>query len=188
MTVNPARAADATPRGLPARMLGACLCRATVYRELAERTPIGQAAIVVVLVSGVATVHDYGLGWFPMFTRGAVNLLQWPVWVAIGYVVAGRRGGGGEGRPEAAPGPPAGNGPTTDWRRLLAVLGFARMPGILVALAPVIGGIQFAAHVWMLAAGVIGIREGLGVGTVRAVLAALLGMIPYWIVLVFYLH
>ena len=45
MTVNPARAADATPRGLLARMLGACLCRATVYRELAERTPIAQAAV-----------------------------------------------------------------------------------------------------------------------------------------------
>ena len=172
MTVNPARAGDAPPRGVLARMLGACLCRATVYRELAERAPIGQAAIVVVLVSGVATVHDYGLGWFPMFTRGSVNVLQWPVWVAIGYLVAGRRGGGGD----------------TDRQRLAAVLGFARMPGILVALAPVVGGIQFAAHVWMLIAGVIGIREGLGVGTVRAVLAALLGMIPYWIVLVFYLH
>ena len=182
-------------------MLGAVLCRATVYRELGERAPIGQAAIVVVVVSGVATVHDYGLGWFPMFTRGAVNLLQWPVWVAIAYLVAGRRvavaGRGGTvagrrgadagRRPEAEPGPAAGDRPTP-WRRLLGVLGFARMPGILVALAPVVGGIQFAAHVWMLAAGVIGIREGLGVGTLRAVLAALLGMIPYWIVLVLYLH
>lgn len=182
------RTEDAANRGFPGRMLGAVLCRATVFRELGERNPVGQAAIVVVLVSGVTTVQDFGLGWFPMFTTGAVNLLQWPVWAVIAYGVGRRRGdaaGAGAGDPERSS---SSRWLTIGWGRLLGVLGFARTPGILVGFAPVIGGIQFAVHAWMLAAGVIGIREAMGIGTFRALLAALLGMIPYWIVLVLYLH
>ena len=169
-------------------MLGAVLCRATVYRELGERNPIGQAAIVVLLASGVATVQDFGLGWRPMLTTGAVNLLQWPVWTLIAYGLGRRKGDAAVAAAGDAERPFGSRWLTVGWGRLLGVLGFARTPGILVALAPVIGGIQFAVHAWMLAAGAIGIREALGVGTFRALLAALFGMIPYWIVLVFYLH
>lgn len=178
MTGKPNRATDVPRRGLPARILGAILCRASVYREVGGGGgAIGQAAFVVVLASGVATVQDYGLGWFPMFVTGAVNVLQWPAWAGIAYLV-GRRSEEGS----------ADSGTATDWHRVLGALGFARAPGLLIAFAPIIGGIQFAVQIWMLAAGVIGIRESLGVGTLRAVLAALLGMVPYWIVLAFYLH
>ena len=149
-------------------MLGAAILRAKVYEEVAGAgNATGQATFVVVLVSGFATIQDYGLGWFPMLATGAVNLLQWPVWAAIAYLV------GGPGR---------GN-----WSRLVRVLGFARTPGILVVLLPVVGGIQFAAHAWVLVAGVFGIRQALGIGIIRATVAAVLGMIPYWVVFVAYL-
>ncbi len=153
---------------MPARMLGAAILRGSGYRELGgARSATGQAAAVVVLVSAIATFLDYGLGWLPMLSTGAANLLQWPVWAGVAYLV----GGGGRG----------------DWVRLLRVLGFARTPGLLVALVPVIGGIQFAAHAWVLIAGAFGIRQALGIGIVRAIAAALLGMVPYWLVAAVYL-
>ena len=149
-------------------MLGAAILRASVYRELGSAgNATGQAAMVVVLVSGIATIQDYGLGWDPMLATGAVNLAQWPVWAGIAYLV----GGLGKG----------------NWIRLLRVLGFARTPGILIALLPVIGGIQFAAQAWVLVAGVYGIRQALGIGVIRATVAAVLGMVPYWIVFAAYL-
>lgn len=172
------------------RLLGAILCRASVYREVAGRGGAPwQAAVVVVLASGVATLQDYGLGWFPMFANGAVHVLQWPAWAAIAYLVGRRRGSAAarEGL-EGSSGEGLRRGAGADWYRVLGVIGFARAPGIFVALSPVIGGIQFAVQVWMLAAGVIGVREALGIGTVRAVFAALLGMVPYWIVIALYLH
>ncbi len=155
-------------RRLPARMLGAAILKSSVVREVSDaKSATGQAAMVVVLVSGIATVRDYGLGWFPMMITGAVHLLQWPVWAGIAYLVGG--------------------GKQEDRIRLLRVLGFARTPAVLVALLPLIGGIQFAAHTWVLVAGVYGIRCTLEIGIIRAIAAAVLGMVPYWIVTAVYL-
>lgn len=155
-------------RRLPARMLGAAILKSNVIREVGDaKNATGQAAVVVVLVSGMATVRDYGLGWFPMLMTGAVHLLLWPVWAGIASLVGG--------------------GKREDWIRLLRVLGFARTPAILVVLLPLIGGIQFAAHTWVLVAGVYGIRCTLEIGIIRAIVAAVLGMVPYWIVTAVYL-
>ena len=149
-------------------MLGVAILKASVVGEVAgARSATGQAALVVVLVSGIATVRDYGLGWFPMLMTGTVHLLQWPVWAGIAYLVGG--------------------GKRKDWTRLLRVLGFARTPAILVGLLPLIGGIQFAARAWVLVAGIYGIRRALEIGIIRAILAAVLGMLPYWVVTAVYL-
>ncbi len=149
-------------------MLGTAILKRSVVAEVGSaRSATGQAATVVVLVSGIATVRDYGLGWFPMLVTGAVHLLQWPVWAGIAHLVGG-------GKREA-------------WIRLLRVLGFARAPAVLVALLPLIGGIQFAAHAWVLVAGVYGIHRTLEIGIIRAIAAAVLGMVPYWIVTAVYL-
>lgn len=180
-------------RRLPARVLGAALLRVGVYREIAgARSATAQAAAIVVVVSAIATVRDYGLGWFPMLARGATNLLQWPVWAGIALLVGrgvGRRRGVGDGVEEEGPaGDRREDGPgREDWRRLLRVLGFARTPGILVALLPLFGGIQFATNTWVLVAGAFAIRHALDIGVVRAILAAVLGMVPYWIVTAVYL-
>lgn len=149
-------------------MLGAAILKANVVREVAgARSATGQAVMVVVLVSAIATVRDYGLGWFPMLMTGTVHLLQWPVWAGIACLVGG--------------------GKREGWIRLLRVLGFARTPAVLVALLPLIGGIQFPAHTWVLVAGVYGIRCALEIGIIRAIAAAVLGMVPYWIVTAAYL-
>lgn len=155
-------------RRLPARMLGAAILKSNVIREVGDaKNATGQAAVVVVLVSGMATVRDYGLGWFPMLMTGTVHVLLWPVWAGIASLVGG--------------------GKREDRIRLLRVLGFARTPAILVALLPLIGGIQFAAHTWVLVAGVYGIRCTLEIGIIRATVAAVLGMVPYWVVTAVYL-
>ena len=180
-------------RRLPARMLGAVLLRAGVYREVAgARSATGQAAAVVVLVSAIATVRDYGLGWFPMVATGAANLLLWPVWAGVALLVgrgAARRRREGDGGGEVDVGGEGGGDGRgrQDWLRLLRVLGFARTPGTLVALLPLLGGIQFAANAWVLVAGAFAIRHALGIGFVRAIAAAVLGMVPYWIVVAVYL-
>ena len=162
------RRLDGGLRRLPARMLGAAILKSGVVREVGgARSATGQAAMVVVLVSGIATVRDYGLGWFPMLVTGAVHLLQWPVWAGIAFLVGG--------------------GKQEDWIRVLRVLGFARTPAVLVALLPLIGGIQFAAWTWVLVAGVYGIRWTLETGIIRAIVATVLGMVPYWIVTLVYL-
>ena len=157
---------DAPQRGFPARMLGAALLRSAVYDELTNgRRATLQATLVVVVVSLAASTQDYGLGWVPMAWVAAVSLLQWPFWVLLTYQVGCDRLGG-----KATLG------------ALMRTLGFARLPGILVVLAPVLGGIHLAAHLWTFLAGVVAVRQACGFGTVRAVITTLCGIVPYWIV------
>ncbi len=159
-------------RGLLARMLGAAILRAEVYEEVeADPGATGQAGLVVLAVSLAAAAQDYELGWLAMGAAGVTSLLQWLLWAGITWLIGTRAFGG-----------------TATWGELLRTLGFARTPGLLIVLAPVVGGIGFVLQAWMLAAGVIAIRQALDFGTVKAVLTALLGVLPYWAVLALVLH
>ena len=160
------------PRGLLARMCGAAILKAAVYDEVgADRGATGQAAFVVVLASAAAASLDYGLGWLTMASSGLANLAQWLVWAGITYLVGDKLLGG-----------------TATWGQLLRTLGFARGPGILTVFVPLIGGIQIAVQVWVLVAGIVAIRQALGLGMVRALLTAVIGMVPYWIYHTLFLH
>ena len=160
------------PRGLLARMYGAAILKAAVYDEVgADPRATAQAAFVVVLASAAAASLDYGLGWLTMAAVGLANLAQWLVWAGITYLVGDKLLGG-----------------TATWGQLLRTLGFARGPGILTVFVPLIGGIQIAVQVWVLAAGIVAIRQALGLGTVRALLTAVIGMVPYWIYHTLFLH
>lgn len=155
---------DEVERGLPARMWGVVALRSAVFGEIAEdRKALAQAVVVVLLASLAAGTQDYGLGWGAMAWVAAVSVLQWLFWVLVSYEV-GCDLLGGEATLAA----------------LLRTLGFARAPGVLVVLGPVVGGIHFLAHAWTFLAGVIAIREACGFGTVRAVITALCGIVPYW--------
>lgn len=157
---------DAPKRGFPARMFGAVMLRSAVYDELAaDGRATLQATLVVVVVSLAASTQDYGLGWVPMAWVAAVSLLQWLFWALIAYQVGCDLLGG-----QATVG------------ALVRTLGFARLPGLLVVLGPVVGGIHIAAHLWTLVAGVVAVRQACGFGTVRAVITTLCGIVPYWIV------
>ena len=137
-----------------------------VYDEVAaDRRATLQATLVVVIVSLAAGTQDYGLGWVAMGWVAGVSLLQWLFWVLITYEVGCDLLGG-----------------KATLVALLRTLGFARLPGILVVLGPVVGGIHFAAHLWTFLAGVVAVRQACGFGTVRALITTLCGMVPYWIV------
>ncbi len=77
---------------------------------------------------------------------------------------------------------------TATWGELLRTPGFARTPGLLIVLAPVVGGIGFVLQEWMLAAGMVAIRWALDFGTREAVLTASDGVLPYWAGLALVLH
>ena len=169
---EPAGRRDNGGRSVWARIRGAALLDGSVYEEVAEdpRATV-QAACVVVVASLAVASSDYPLGWAEMVKAAAAAVLQWWVWTGIAYVVGGTWLGG-----------------AASWAALLRTLGFARAPGVLAALAPLIGGIHLAAQAWVLVAGTAALRRTLRVGTARALVAALAGMLPYWFVQFFYLH
>ena len=157
---------DTVERGLLARIFGAAVLRAAVYDEVAaDRRATVQAALVVVVASLAASTQDYGLGWVAMAWVAAVSVLQWLFWVLITYQVGCELLGG-----------------KATLAALLRTLGFARIPGILMVLVPVVGGIHFLVHAWTLLAGVVAVRQACGFGTLRALITALCGIVPYWIV------
>ena len=163
---------DVAERGLLARMFGAALLRAEVYEEVeADTGATAQAAGVVLAVSLVTAVLDYELGWLAVASAGVTSVLAWLLLAGITWLIGTRVFGG-----------------TASWGELLRTLGFARTPGLLIVLAPVVGGIGFLVQAWVLVAGVVAIRQALDFGTVKAVLTALVGVLPYWLVLALVLH
>ncbi len=166
------RRGDAVSRGAWARIRGAALLDGSVYDEVAEdRSATRQAACVVVLASLAVASSDYPLGWIEMAKAAAAGILQWWVWAGIAYGVGGKVLGGNANR-----------------GALIRVLGFARGPGALAVLTPLVGGIHLAAQAWVLVAGTAALHRTMGFGTGRALVTALLGMAPYWAVQFFYLH
>ena len=163
---------DTVNHGLWARMYRTAILDARMYEEVeADSSATGQAAFVVLLASVAVAANDYGLGWLAVAAAAGASLLQWMVWAGITYLIGDKLMGG-----------------TASWGELLRTLGFARGPGILMILSPWIGGIHFAVQAWMLVAGIVAIRQALDFGTWRALLTALLGMIPYWVVQILFLH
>ena len=157
---------------MPARMVGAAALRSSVYGEVAEdRRATAQALVVVLLASLAAGTQDYGLGWVAMAWVVAVNLLQWHFWAWIAYETGCELFGG-----------------RATLAALVRTLGFARVPGILMVLGPAVGGIHFLAHAWTFAAGVVAVRATCGIGTAKAAVTTLCGIVPYWIVVFLVLH
>lgn len=163
---------DAADRGLLARVLGAVILRADVYEEVAaDPGATIQAGMVVLLVSLIAGIPDYALGWLALGAAAGTSLLHWLLWAGIAYLIGNRV-----------------LGAAATWVQLLRALGFARAPGLLLLLDPLVGGVGLAVQIWMLAAGVAAIRQALDSGTWRALLTALIGIVPYWLVLALVLH
>lgn len=158
----------------------------------AERAPgmLGRAVAVVVLANALSAVGSWigyentvgedlwnavrrwvGIGGFPIPDEGGIvvqvglgvlfALLGWVVW-AVTTSAIGRRVFGG----------------TTDSGEMLRVLGFAQAPRV-IGVIPFLGPV---AAVWVLAASVIAIREGLDFSTSRAIGTAIGGWIV-WVAL-----
>lgn len=151
-------------RSWTARIVGAIMLDATVYREVEhDASATGQAAGVVVIAALAALLGGTeAAGGGPV--SGIVGALAgWLIWGAVAYLVGDKLLGG-----------------TATWGELLRTLGFAQAPGILFAAAavPFVGRlIEALVSLWIVAAAVVALREALDVSTGRAVLTGVLGWI-----------
>ena len=157
-------------RGMIDRMIGAAFLDVNTYEDVeADADATAQAAGVVVITAIAAAVGQLALGPIAMAGQAIASLVRWVVWAGITYVVGDKVFGG-----------------TATWGELLRTLGFAQAPGILAAAGfiPIIGGLAHVAVApWMLVTGVIAIRQALDFSTGKAIFTALIGLIPYWVVL-----
>jgi hypothetical protein len=156
------------------RMIGAARLDAGTYEEVeADTTATGQAALVVVIASICialgAELHK-GIGGIVAVT--VLRLIAWWVWALITWQVGTR----------LLPGPAT----QADMGQLLRTLGFASAPGIagLFGIVPGIGGVvDIVVSLWMLAAGVVAVRQALDYETTgRAIAVVVVGAIAYFLI------
>jgi hypothetical protein len=148
------------------RMKGAAMLYVPTYEEVeADTTATGQAAGVVAIAAVCAavggTLHG-GLG----LVQGLFSvMLGWLIWAGVTYIVGSYVFGG-----------------TATWGELLRTIGFAWSPGVLLVFGfiPILGWlVRIIVGLWILAAGIIAIRQALDFDTGRAVLTAVLGFFCY---------
>lgn len=160
--VKDATSAGSGRRSWTARIVGAVMLDATVYREVEHDTSAtGQAAGVVVMAALAALVGGTSAGGGGPVGGIVGALAGWLTWGAVAYLVGDRLLGG-----------------TASWGELLRTLGFAQAPGILFAAAavPFVGWlVEALVSLWIVAAAVVALREALDVSTGRAVLTGVLG-------------
>jgi len=147
---------------LVGRMIGAAKLDIQTYEEVeADPTATGQAAAVVAMVAVASGIGAVGEGTSSILLAPVAAIFGWLIWAGVTYIIGDKILGG-----------------TATWGELLRTLGFAQAPGVLYLLAilPLVGFfIRLVLPFWMLAAGVIAIRQALDFGTGKAILTAILG-------------
>jgi hypothetical protein len=147
---------------LVARMIGAATLDIQTYEEVeADSTATPQAAAVVAMVAVASGIGVAGDGLWAALMAPVAALVGWLIWAGVTYLIGDKILGG-----------------TATWGELLRTLGFAQSPGVLYLLAilPLVGGlVRLILPFWMLAAGIVAIRQALDFGTGKAVLTAILG-------------
>lgn len=156
---------------LLSRMLGASLLRAHTFEEVeADPRSLAQAGLVVLLacaaIAGASAMQGLQAGVgdrrlaFQVVVAGVLPAVGWLFGSALVYMV----------------GVSFLRGPrtVTDYPEVLRTTGFALSPGILRAFAwlppPALGlGIDLAATLWMLVAGVVAVRQALDFTTAAAI-------------------
>lgn len=153
---------------LVARMIGAAKLDIQTYEDVeADSTATGQAAAVVVMVAVASGIGAAGGGLSSIVLAPVTAILGWLIWAGVTYLIGDKLFGG-----------------TATWGELLRTLGFAQAPGILYLLAilPLVGFfVRLVLPFWMLAAGVIAIRQALDFSTGKAVLTVLIGWVAMFI-------
>lgn len=156
-------------RSIVDRMMGAARFDIATYEEVeADTTATGQAAIVVVLVALASAIGALREGGTNVLIALVGALVGWAVWAGVTYLIGDKLLGG-----------------TATWGELLRTLGFAQAPGILLALGilPLLGSVvRVVVAFWLLAAGIVAIRQALDVGTGKAVITAVLGWLALLLV------
>lgn len=150
---------------------------AAAYEEVeADESATGQALGVVVLSSLAAGV-GIGAGPGGLVVGVLTSLVGWYIWALLTYWIGTRW------LPE--PGTRASHG------ELLRVVGFASGPGLIRVLglvSPLRGLVFLVAAVWMLAAGVVAVRQALDYrSTGRAVAVVVIGWVIQWGLMILFL-
>jgi hypothetical protein len=161
------------------RMMRAARLDVNLYEEVeADLTATGQAATVVGIVAvcgGIGGGLAQAIAGRPGAAVGIFVfqiLMAYVVWVAWSYITFWV--GTSIFKGTATPG------------EMLRTIGFAQTPGILniVAFIPILGGIiGFVAGIWALIAAIIAIRQALDITTGQAVITAIIGAIPLFLLL-----
>ena len=145
------------------RMQGAAMLNVGTYEEVEhDRTATGQAAAVVAIAAVAQAIGSIGHGGGGIVGSLIGQLIAWALWAGLTYLVGTRLFGG-----------------TADWGELLRTLGFSQSPGVLYALGflPLLGGVvRLVVGIWVLAAGVIAVRQALDVTTGKAVATVLVSV------------
>ncbi len=156
-------------RSIVDRMVGAARFDLATYEEVeADTTATGQAAIVVALVALASAIGALREGGTNVFLALVGALAAWGVWAGVTYLIGDKVLGG-----------------TATWGELLRTLGFAQAPGVLYVLGilPLLGSVvRVVVFFWLLATGIVAIRQALDVSTGKAVVTAVLGWIAVAIV------
>jgi hypothetical protein len=159
------------------RMMRAARLDSGLYEEVeADLSATSQAATVVGIVAlcgglgnGIALAMNgqTGLAVVGFIAGVAMAFVGWIAWAYITYFV-----GTSLFKGQATPG------------EMLRTIGFAQSPGVLniLAFVPILGGfVALAAGIWALVAGVIALRQGLDISTGQAIITALIGAVPLFL-------
>jgi hypothetical protein len=156
-------------RSIVDRMIGAARFDIATYEEVeADTTATGQAAAVVAIVAVASAIGALREGGTNVVVALIGALVGWAVWAGLTYLIGDKLLGG-----------------TATWGELLRTLGFAQAPGVFLALGilPLLGSVvRVVVAFWLLAAGIVAIRQALDVDTGKAVITAVLGWLALLLV------
>ncbi|MFC2008743.1 YIP1 family protein [Chloroflexota bacterium] len=159
---------------LISRMWRAIKLQSALYEEVeADKTANVQAGLVIVIVS-IATAIGAGLssltsgGFLAAVWSLVLALVGWLIWALIVYVIGAKIMKGKQTQ--------------SNWGEVARTIGFANSPGIfrILAFIPVVGWIiSIVAWIWILIAGIIGVRAALDFSTGRAIITVVIGWLVY---------
>jgi hypothetical protein len=159
------------------RMMRAARLDSNLFEEVeADLNATSQAATVVGIVAlcsglgsaiSLAMAGNTGTAVLAFIGGIVMSFIGWIAWSYITYWV-----GTSMFKGQATPG------------ELLRCIGFAQTPGVLSILSfiPILGGlVGLVVFVWMIVAGVIALRQALDITTGQAVITAIIGFIPMFL-------
>lgn len=156
------------------RMVRAAQFKEDLYEEVERDVDAtGQAATVVAiaaLATGIGGLREGGI--VGLLFGIVAAFVGWVLWAAITYFVGKKIF--------------ATSNTDVSLGEMLRTLGFAQSPGILNVLGfiPILGGlVSFVVGIWTLILGIIAIRAAMDFGTGRAIATAIVGFIPFIILL-----
>lgn len=151
------------------RMKGAAMLDIPTYEEVEHDESLTvQAGMVVIIVAVARGIGGIGGAETGIIGGVLAALFGWLLWAGVTYLVGDKLLGG-----------------TATWGELLRTLGYAQAPGVLLILGflPLIGWlVGVLVFFWLLATGIVAIRQALDFSTGKAILTAFLGWILAFVI------